>query len=112
MPYAITQDGFFRAVTPEMELTAGEELFEDIPQWVWDLQEVRRLGTVEDAWRVSESLVISTQLMALEEDEAGVEVPDLLPGTRTQWLSYRSSVRAWKDGNPDFPNSLLRPSRP
>lgn len=67
---------------------------------------------VEDAWRNSEISVIADQLMAIEEAEAGEEVPDLLPGTRAQWLSYRTKVRAWKDGHVDFPNALMRPTRP
>ena len=68
---------------------------------------------VEDLWRNSEISVIANQLMAIEEAEAsGEEVPDLLPGTRTQWLSYRTKVRAWKEGNIDFPDSTRRPLRP
>jgi hypothetical protein len=67
---------------------------------------------IEDAWRNSEINLIANQLMAIEEYEAGGEVPDLLPGTRTQWLAYRTKVRAWKEGHIDFPNELKRPVRP
>ena len=67
---------------------------------------------VENDWRDSEIYLISNQLMAIEEYEAGGEVPDLLPGTRTQWLAYRTKVRAWKEGNVLFPDSSKRPIRP
>lgn len=67
---------------------------------------------VEDAWRNAEISFIANQLMAIEEAEAGEEVPDLLPGTRAQWLSYRTKVRAWKEGGLYFPDSAYRPVRP
>lgn len=66
----------------------------------------------EDAWRVSEISLIANQLMAIEESEAGGDVPDLLPGTRSQWLSYRTKVRAWKEGHVDFPDETKRPTTP
>lgn len=71
----------------------------------------------EDLWRVAELVVIADQLLALEEAESSIEngepVPeDLLPGTRSQWLSFRTKVRAWKVGAVNFPNSAFRPVRP
>ena len=112
MPYAITQEGYFRAVSEGMTLTPDETLCAELPQWVLDQLEVKESGYIETLWRDLEASVVSNQLMALEEAAAGVTVADLLPGTRVQWLSYRAALRAWKEGNPDFPHANLRPSRP
>jgi len=71
-----------------------------------------QLVIIEDAWRNAEIAVIGNQLMAIEEAEAGEEVPDLMPGTRAQWLAYRTKVRAWKEGHVDFPDASKRPVRP
>ena len=71
-----------------------------------------QLRQVEDAWREAELLIIAAQLDALEEAAAGEPPPDLLPGTRTQWLAYRGKVRNWKDGVEHFPDSSYRPVRP
>ena len=70
------------------------------------------LKEVEDVWREAELIVIANQLDALEEAEAGEVPEDLLPGTRTQWLSYRGKVRNWVDGKGDFPDITKRPVRP
>lgn len=67
---------------------------------------------VEESWQKAELVAISNQLMAIEEAEAGEDVPDLLPGTRAQWLSYRTKIRAWKEGHVDFPDQTKRPIRP
>lgn len=67
---------------------------------------------VENTWRDAELLVIATQLDALEEAEAGEVPEDLLPGTRTQWLSYRGKVRNWVEGKGDYPDITKRPVRP
>lgn len=71
----------------------------------------------ENQWREVELVTIANQLLAIEEAEAAAEEgepppPDLLPGTRNQWLAYRTKVRAWKESNLVFPNSLFRPERP
>jgi hypothetical protein len=66
----------------------------------------------ENAWRETEILAISNQLMALEEQEAGVEDSGALPGTRLEWLQYRTKVRNWKEGHPDFPDMTARPVQP
>jgi hypothetical protein len=50
--------------------------------------------------------------MALEEQEATGEDTGALPGTRLQWLSYRTKVRAWKEGAEYFPDSSHRPAQP
>lgn len=76
-----------------------------------------QLRAVEDAWRETQLVIIANQLLAIEEAEAAAEEgedppEDLLPGTRNQWLSYRTKVRAWKVGNVNFPNSALRPVQP
>ena len=66
----------------------------------------------ENAWRTSEINTIANQLMAIEEDEAGSGDAKPLPGTRAQWLVYRTKVRAWKEGNLDFPDQAKRPVMP
>ena len=60
----------------------------------------------EDSWRNSELLFAADQLMAIDDD------PNRLPGTDREWRDYRIAVRAWKEGNVDFPNKDLRPKRP
>jgi hypothetical protein len=66
----------------------------------------------ETAWVTSEIAVVADQLMALEEFEAGSEDANPLPGTRTQWLQYRTKLRAWKTGSVGFPDMTKRPVRP
>lgn len=66
----------------------------------------------ENEWRASTLLVISRQLEAIEEDEADETPPDLLPGTRKQWLKYRGQVSNWNEGSSDFPDSTKRPVQP
>jgi hypothetical protein len=61
---------------------------------------------VELTWQNHEMAFIANQLLALEE-----EAYDALPGTRREWLSYRTLVRLWHD-NKDFPDSTKRPVRP
>lgn len=61
----------------------------------------------EDSWRNSELLFAADQLMAIDDDD-----PNRLPGTDREWRDYRIAVRAWKEGNVDFPNKELRPKRP
>ena len=61
----------------------------------------------EDSWRNSELLFAADQLMAIDDDD-----PNRLPGTDREWRDYRIAVRAWKEGNVDFPNKDLRPKRP
>jgi hypothetical protein len=111
MPYAIKEDGSFRAVDETMPLEGDETLYEDIPQWVYDLIEANRikaeLSAVEDSWRISEMEFIADQLIAMEDAD-----PQALPGTERQWRDYRTLVRGWKEGNLDFPNEVNRPVRP
>ena len=97
-------------------LSEGQEVVDIIPQWLldkaqeqWALMEQTQ---VEDLWRMSELEKVSNQLMAIEEVEAGGDVPDVFPGGRTDWLSYRTKVRAWKTGNSDFPDHTKRPTYP
>jgi hypothetical protein len=119
--YAVNQNGGWRAVTSDMELFDDEVFYQDVPQWAYDKQEADRIKAektaAENSWRDLEIAAIANQLMAIEEaeaaEEAGEEPPaDLLPGTRTQWLSYRTKVRAWKEGNVNFPDETKRPVRP
>ena len=114
--YAIKDNGELRAVSEAMVLEPDETLHSDIPQWVYDrfaaAEESGLSITAENAWRDQEIEVISNQLMALEEQEATGEDAGALPGTRVQWLSYRTKVRAWKEGAENFPDLSHRPSRP
>lgn len=66
----------------------------------------------EEGWRVQELEIVSRQLEAIEEAEAEETPPDLLPGTRKQWLKYRGQVSNWKSGADRFPDQTGRPVRP
>ena len=114
--WAIREDGTWRFVDSEIPLDADETLYEDIQQWAVDLQADaamhREQVSVEAAWQQTEIDVIANQLMALEEAEATGENTGALPGTRVQWLQYRTKVRNWKDGSENFPSSDHRPVRP
>lgn len=119
--YAVKPNGSWRAVSAEMELEEDETFYKSIPEWAIQMEEDRieraRLVTIENAWRDKEINVIANQLMAIEEAESaleeGLDPPDdLMSGTRSQWLSYRTKVRAWKEGNVDFPDANKRPVRP
>lgn len=61
----------------------------------------------EDSWRNSELLFAADQLMAIDDDD-----PNRLPGTDREWRDYRIALRAWKEGNINFPEEALRPIRP
>lgn len=79
------------------------------PDGSWEISEETlraRASSVEVAWQSGEISAIADQLLALEE-----EAKDALPGTRKQWLTYRTSVRLWHE-SPDFPNATKRPTRP
>lgn len=69
-------------------------------------------AVIENEWRTNELSVIARQLEAIEEDEADETPPDLLIGTRKQWLSYRGKVSNWKEGVGPFPDAEHRPVRP
>jgi hypothetical protein len=66
----------------------------------------------ENLWRIGELSVIARQLEAIEEDEADETPPDLLLGTKKQWLKYRGQVSNWKEGVAPFPDLAQRPIRP
>lgn len=68
--------------------------------------------TIETAWRAEELLIVARQLEAIEEDEADETPPDLLLGTRKQWLKYRGQVSNWNEVAELFPESGGRPVRP
>lgn len=61
----------------------------------------------ETAWQVEELATIADQLLAIEDGD-----PAAFPGTARQWRDYRTQVRAWKEGHPDFPDGNKRPVRP
>lgn len=69
-------------------------------------------ASVESAWRATELQVIARQIEALEEADADVSPPDLLPGTKQQWLRFRGQVNNWKEGAENFPEQDQRPVRP
>lgn len=118
MPYVINATGWnsVGADFLESELSEGEMLVDEIPQWFYDrlaaAEENAQSVTVENAWREQEIGVVANQLMALEEQDATGEDAGALLGTRLQWLSYRTKVRAWKEGAEYFPESSHRPARP
>lgn len=70
------------------------------------------LAQAEVAWGAATLNVIARQLEAIEEDEADVTPPDILPGTRKQWLKYRGQVSNWNETNADFPEITKRPVAP
>lgn len=72
----------------------------------------QEMAQAEAVWRAETLAVIARQLEAIEEDEVDETPPDLLPGTRKQWLKYRGQVSNWNDSNPDFPDSAKRPVAP
>ncbi|WP_377706225.1 hypothetical protein ACFMKY_17880 [Pseudomonas protegens] len=69
-------------------------------------------GVADAAWIAEELEEVARQLDCLEETEEGIEVADLLPGTRKQWLAYRGQLRTWAKGDAGFPDPDLRPQRP
>jgi len=109
--YAIMPNGSYRAIDEWMELMDGETLYEVVPQWVYDMVEANRIraeqSAVENAWRMDEVVFITDQLIGMEDGD-----PSALPGTELQWRSYRTLVRAWKEGAENFPDSSGRPVRP
>lgn len=92
---------------PEDENTLDYTAQED-GTWVITQETINaKLAIIENAWRIEEMKVIVEQLLMLEDDDT-----DALPGTETQWRAYRIVLRKWIDGNPDFPDSTKRPTRP
>ena len=88
------------------------------PDGSWAISEetlLAKLAAKEVVWRVAELLVIGRQLEAIEEAEVadpGDEPVDLLPGTRKQWLKYRSLASNWIEGAVAYPYQASRPVRP
>lgn len=84
----------------------------------WAISEETRLAKLaaqEIIWRATELPVIGRQLEAIEEAEvadSGDEPVDLLPGTRKQWLKYRSLASNWIEGAVGYPHEASRPVRP
>ena len=68
--------------------------------------------SIETAWRAAELLIVARQIEAIEEDEADETPPDLLLGTRKQWLKYRGQVSNWNEAAELFPETGGRPARP
>jgi hypothetical protein len=88
------------------------------PDGTWAISEATQLAKLaaqEVIWRATELPVIARQLEALEEAEVadpGEEPADLLPGTRKQWLKYRSLASNWVEGAIGYPYQASRPVRP
>ena len=75
--------------------------------WVISAETLKaKASIIEIEWQTGEMSAIANQLLALEE-----EADDALPGTRRQWLTYRTSVRLWHESQ-DFPDIARRPIRP
>lgn len=72
-----------------------------------EMKDIAQKTPIEDAWRLEEIAFIADQLLAIEDDD-----PAALPGTERQWRDYRTVVRSWKTGHPDFPSINFRPLRP
>ena len=106
--YGELLDGRGQGNTIEIDPVTQGPVLVPIPEPTW--QEWQ--APIEAAWRASALAVIARQLEAIEEDEADETPPDLLPGTRKQWLKYRGQVSNWNDTNPDFPDSSKRPVAP
>ncbi|EJZ58447.1 hypothetical protein I1A_002775 [Pseudomonas fluorescens R124] len=75
-------------------------------------QKAQQQAAVENVWRATELQLITRQIEALEEADADVPPPDLLPGTKQQWLRFRGQVSNWKEGTEHFPDQDQRPVRP
>lgn len=108
--WAVRIDGSWRCVDSTIPLEPEESLFDEIPQWALDIQsqktELLERERLNAAWRDEELAVISNQMMAIEEREAGVEAEDAQPASRLIWLTYRSAVRNWSgmdDRRPERP---------
>ena len=69
-------------------------------------------ASIETAWRAAELLIVARQIEAIEEDEADETPPDLLLGTRKQWLKYRGQLSNWNEAAELFPETGGRPARP
>jgi hypothetical protein len=90
---------------------AGESLYDDVPQWAYDLIDSRQLQAEQAAeegyWQGAEMAFIANQLTAIEDED-----PSALPGSAKQWRDYRIKVRAWIDGAVSYPEIVHRPIRP
>lgn len=111
--YCITPEGvqlgLFIDTTPDVPYLVIEDTPEYFDQvWLfpgWS-ESQSRLREIELEWQSVEMPFIANQLLAIEE-----EAEDALPGTRKQWLNYRTDVRLWHE-SPNFPDKTKRPVRP
>lgn len=70
-------------------------------------KEIKESTATEVAFAAAEMLVIADQLMSIADSD-----PAALAGTEQEWRTYRTQVRAWKDGAEGYPNKQSRPQRP
>lgn len=115
--WAVREDGTWRGIDPEIKLDADEVLYEELPNWAFEAQVAQQLlreaSSAEVSWQQEEIINIDNQLMAIEEYQAGIDGVVLLPGSRVDWLEYRSKIRLWKiGGNAEYPKVASRPKRP
>lgn len=101
-------DGWTRMVAPRPDGdNSTDYTAEPDGTWVISAETLKaKASIIEIEWQTGEMSAIANQLLALEE-----EADDALPGTRRQWLTYRTSVRLWHESQ-DFPDIARRPIRP
>lgn len=66
-----------------------------------------QLIAVENQWREEQMTRVANQLLMIEDEDPKAE-----PGTTRQWRDYRIALRAWVEGNADFPDQSKRPVAP
>lgn len=84
-----------KLITREMKIIEAERIKNE------------KLIQEEKDWSANEFIVISEQLVMLEDDD-----PNALPGTDRQWRDYRIALRQWKEGAQFYPDMNYRPKRP
>lgn len=111
--YAYEEDGSQDEwILPGLVPMTAEEVAVHLNPPLTPEQQYELAAVGETTWRTGELQVIANQLLALEEQEAGVEDSGAFPGTRLDWLRYRTRVREWVEGNQNFPDDTKRPVRP
>lgn len=106
--YAYESDGSQDEwILPGLVLMEEDEVYLHLNPPLTPEQQLEADRNAEAAWQEMEMRFIADQLIAIEDED-----PAAIPGTDRQWRDYRIKVRAWKEGNPDFPDGTKRPGRP
>lgn len=112
--YVTSSGAYIGAFADQLSPPDGGIEVDDAPEYFdqkWGFpgwsESLAKSAWVENSWRESELGFISEQLLMLEDED-----PSALPGTPSQWRAHRVEVRAWKEGNPNFPDIDKRPARP